>query len=61
MNWIQISEKMPEKGQKVKILCSLVTEGVYDPSNGVNWYQYPDAPSQAEITHWAEIVEEISG
>lgn len=48
---------MPEQGKKVKLLCTLTTEGVYEPANGVDWYQYPDAPTQATITHWAEFPE----
>lgn len=58
MDWIAVSDKSPEKGTKVQILCSLVTEGVYEPADGIDWYQLPDAPTNATITHWAEINDE---
>ncbi len=58
MDWISVDESKPTEGKKVLILCSLTSQGVYEPASGVDWYQVPDAPTTATITHWAEIKDE---
>jgi hypothetical protein len=50
---------MPEVGKRVRLLCQLETEGVYDPKEGQDWFQLPDQPSKALVTHWSELPEEV--
>lgn len=55
MEWIEISSRAPENGMKVKIRCDMTTEAIYEPKDGIDWYQEPNAPTQASVTHWCEI------
>lgn len=55
MDWIPITERLPEEGQIVKILCTLETTVTYQPKEQMHWAQTTNAPMNAIPTHWMEV------
>jgi hypothetical protein len=58
MDWILATDSKPETGKIVKILCLLETTGTFDPKDGMDWHQLPDADVKAEVTHWKEATDD---